>query len=74
VPLRAVAVKVTEMTLIVELEDGQALHIPLAWFPRLSKADVAHRQNVRLIGRGIGLHWPDLDEDLFVGALTAGGP
>jgi Protein of unknown function (DUF2442) len=67
--LRAVAVEVTELALIIELEDGRALHVPLERFPRLLKADVAHRQNVRFIGRGIGLHWPDLDEDLSVAGL-----
>jgi hypothetical protein len=70
--LRAVAVVVTGLILIVELEDGRVLHVPLEWFPRLLKAEVAHRQNVRLIGRGIGLHWPDLDEDLSVVGLMQG--
>jgi len=37
---------------------------PLAWFPRLHHATEAQRQNWRLIGRGYGVHWEDLDEDL----------
>jgi hypothetical protein len=70
--LRAVAVQVTEDALVVDLDDGRVLHVPLVWFPRLLKADAAQRKNVSLVGRGIGLHWPELDEDLSVVSLMQG--
>ena len=51
------------------LADGRDISAPLAWFPRLRDASDAQRANWRLIGRGEGVHWPDLDEDVSVNAL-----
>jgi hypothetical protein len=44
---------------------------PLAWFPRLLRARPKQRANWRLIGRGIGIHWDDVDEDISVRTLLA---
>lgn len=68
---RAVDVHVTEDALEVRLADGRELRVPLAWFPRLQAAPAAARQEWRLIGGGIGIHWPAIDEDLSVAALLA---
>jgi hypothetical protein len=68
---RAVEVTATADTLRVRLADGRELAVPLAWFPRLQQASVEQRNNCRLIGGGIGIHWPDLDEDLSVEGLLA---
>jgi len=65
----AVDVKVTNERLIVTLADGRELSAPLAWFPRLTEASDVQRQKWRLIGRGHGIHWPDLDEDISVTSL-----
>lgn len=53
------------------LADGRAISVPLAWFPRLRDATVAQRRNWRLIGGGIGIHWPDIDEDISAASLLA---
>ena len=53
----------------VALADGRELSVPLEWFPRLRDATPTLRQNWRLIGHGEGIHWPDLDDDISVGAL-----
>ncbi len=66
---RAEKVNVTTHTLIVYLVDGRKLEVPLVWFPRLSKATAAQRKNCRLIGQGIGIHWPKLDEDISIEGL-----
>ena len=66
---RALRAQVTNDELVVDLEDGRVLHVPLEWFPRLRAASEKDRQNLRLIGRGIGIHWPDLDEDISVAGL-----
>ncbi len=58
----------------VELDDGRAVSIPLAWFPRLFHATPLERENWRWIGGGIGIHWPDLDEDIAVEDLLLGRP
>jgi hypothetical protein len=63
---RAVGVDVSDDRLSLRLEDGRVLSAPLAWFPRLELATPEQRTNWRLIGRGIGIHWPDLDEDVSV--------
>lgn len=68
---RAVDVRVTDDALIVHLVDGRELSVPLAWFPRLHGATPASRKNWRLVGGGVGIHWPDVDEDLSVAGLLA---
>ncbi len=70
----AQAAKVTEEELIVELDDGRTIGVPLAWFPRLLHAAPEERDNWRLTGDGEGIHWPDLDEDIEVAHLLAGIP
>ncbi|MBM3135531.1 MAG: DUF2442 domain-containing protein [Chloroflexi bacterium] len=67
-------VTVTEDALIVELADGRTVSVPLAWYPRLWHGTPEERNNWRLIGRGEGIHWPDLDEDLSVENLVFGQP
>ena len=65
----AIDVAVTDERLIVTLADGRELSAPLAWFPRLSEATAEQRQKWRLIGRGRGIHWPEVDEDISVASL-----
>ncbi len=52
-----------------DLADGRSIAAPLAWFPRLMQATAEQRQHWELIGRGAGVHWPELDEDISVSAL-----
>jgi hypothetical protein len=68
----AQGVRVTEDALIVDLTDGRTLSVPLAWYPRLAHGTPAEREHWRLIGRGEGIHWPELDEDISVDGLLAG--
>jgi hypothetical protein len=65
----AIDVTVTDERLIVTLADGRELSAPLAWFPRLTEATAEQRQKWRLIGRGHGIHWPEVDEDVSVASL-----
>jgi hypothetical protein len=65
----AVDVMVTEDRVTVALADGRELAVPLSWFPRLREATEAQRRNWRFIGRGQGIHWPDVDEDISVASL-----
>ncbi len=67
-------VTVTDDALVVDLEDGRTLSVPLAWYPRLFHGTPQERNNWRLIGRGEGIHWPALDEDISVEALVLGKP
>jgi hypothetical protein len=67
-------VEATDDTLSVELSDGRMISVPLAWFPRLLHGTVEERSRWRLIAKGQGIHWPDLDEDISVENLLAGQP
>jgi len=67
-----VDVKVTQDELTVALEDGRTVVVPLVWYPRLLHGSKRERARWRLIGRGIGIHWPLLDEDISVDGLLAG--
>ena len=55
----------------VVLADGREVSAPLTWFPRLAGATAVQRANWRFIGRGVGIHWPDVDEDISVESLLA---
>ena len=67
----ATGVDFTPDSLVVQLEDGRTLSVPLEWFPSLRQASDAQRRNYSFIGGGVGMHWPDLDEDLSVRGLLA---
>jgi hypothetical protein len=68
----AVEVGITEEALTVELSDGRTVSVPLAWYPRLLRATPKERGDWRLIGKGQGVHWNVLDEDVSVEGLLAG--
>lgn len=70
----AVRVDVTDAVLTADLVDGRTVSVPLVWYPRLAHGTPDERRNWRLIGRGEGIHWPDLDEDISVANLLAGKP
>ena len=67
--ITAVEVFVLEDSLKVSLADGREVSAPLVWFPKLLAATASQRQNWRLIGKGVGIHWEDLDEDISIESL-----
>ena len=70
----AMDVQITDDTLIVDLNDGRTILVPLLWYPRLMEGLEAERNNWRIIGQGEGIHWADLDEDISIAGLIAGKP
>jgi hypothetical protein len=56
----------------LRLAAGRELAVPLIWFPKLSNATAAQRSHWRWVGGGVGVHWPDLDEDLSVRGVLLG--
>ena len=68
----AVSVAFSDNAMTVGLDDGRALSVPLAWYPRLLAGSPAERKHFGLIGDGEGIHWPGLDEDISVEGLLAG--
>jgi len=73
-PAAAKKVKITDEALVVELRDGRVVSVPLHWYPRLAEGSAAERRRWELIGPGLGIHWPALDEDIFVDGLLRGLP
>jgi len=65
---------ITDDTLTVELDDGRTVSVPTAWYPRLLHASKEEKNNWRLIGKGLGIHWAAIDEDISVEGLLAGRP
>ena len=65
----ALNVRFTNDAMIVALSDGREVSVPLEWFPRLRDATPKQRKNWRLIAKGIGIHWEDVDEDISVATL-----
>ena len=70
----AVDVEISGNILSVELTDGRTLSVPVDWYPRLAHATEKQRANWRIIGKGDGIHWMDIDEDISVEGLLAGIP
>lgn len=71
---RVKEVAVTDDELLVVLADGRRLATPLTWFPRLLNATPEQRSNFEILGDGVGIHWPDVDEDLSAEGLLRGTP
>ncbi|SHG68211.1 Protein of unknown function [Fodinibius roseus] len=68
-PAKAVEVWFEDKKLLVRIEDGRELAVPLEWFPKLRDAAPEELNNWSFIGNGIGIRWEDLDEDLSVEGL-----
>jgi hypothetical protein len=65
--------RVNRGALIVTLSDGREVRSALSRYPRLAHATPEALAHWRLVGRGIGIHWPDVDEDLSVAGLLRDG-
>jgi len=71
---KAISVLITEVSfeddvLQVFLSDGREIRVPLEWFPKLRDASPEARRHWRLMGKGIGIHWTELDEDISLDGL-----
>jgi len=56
--------------LTVALADGRVLRAPLWWYPRLAQASSEARRTVEL--SPMGMHWPQIDEDISVASMLRG--
>jgi hypothetical protein len=68
--LRARSVEFTATELVVTLTDGRRIATPLGWYPRLQRASTSARAKFEIMPMGI--HWPDLDEDLSIAGMLKG--
>jgi hypothetical protein len=69
----AKSVKFINEMMEVFLTDGRIISVPLIWFPLLNEATPEQREKYEIGGGGVSLHWPEIDEDLSVVSLLAGG-
>jgi len=67
-----VDVQVDDNMISVRFQSGLEIATPVARFPRLRDAEPEKRARWQLNGRGYGIHWPDVDEDISVRGLFAG--
>lgn len=70
----AILISITDDSLFVDLSDGRTISVPLEWYPRLLHATLAERNHWRLIGKGHGIHWEKIDEDISIEGLLSGRP
>jgi hypothetical protein len=68
--IRPISVAFTADELVVTLADGRRIATPLAWYPRLKNASAAAREHLELMP--LGIHWPELDEDLGIAGMLQG--
>lgn len=54
----------------VTLADGRSLSAPLWWYPRLLNGNEKTRNTIEFMP--MGLHWPELDEDISIASLLRG--
>ena len=66
------AVEASDDAITATLTDGRTISVPLDWSWRLFDATPAQRGNFRIIGRGQGVHWPDIDEDISLHGMLHG--
>lgn len=67
-------VVIADDTISFDLDDGRTISVPIAWFPRLLNASQEERNRWRLMGKGRGVHWDDIDEDISIEGILAGHP
>ena len=70
--VRAHSVEIDGDSLKVNLVEGRSIIVPIAWYPRLWYGTTEERSHYEIIGDGMYLHWPDLDEDLSTAGILAG--
>jgi hypothetical protein len=71
---RATGLRFSRDRMVMALDDGREVSIPLRLYPSLLKARPSQRQSWELIGDGRAFHWEELDLDLSVEALVHGLP
>ena len=66
---RPIGVSVDDERIRLTFEGGLELSVPTSQYPRLQRASVDERSKWQIVGRGLGIHWPAVDEDLSIRGL-----
>jgi hypothetical protein len=67
--IKATSVWFSNDMIFVRLDDGREIGTPLEWYPKLRDASKKDLENWKFIGKGIGIHWESIDEDLSISGL-----
>ena len=73
ISIRTIDVHLDQDLMIILLNTGGILRETISKYPRLKKASEQQLKNYRLIGKGTGVHWPDVDEDLSLKGFLSSG-
>lgn len=73
IAIQAIDIHPDQDLLIVLLTTGGILRETISAYPRLKTASPQQLNNYRLIGKGLGVHWPDVDEDLSLKGFLSNG-
>jgi Protein of unknown function (DUF2442) len=68
--VRATSVRVTDVAITVELEDGRTVTVPTAWYPRLLHATAAERGHYEI--DSVGVTWQEIDADFSIRGILLG--
>ena len=66
IPAKAVHVFTQNKLLFVVLSDGRQIATPLSWYEKLANATAEELKNWEISPSGVGIHWPELDEDISI--------
>ena len=69
----AKTVKFKDEMMEVHLTDVRIISVPIIWFPLLHEASAEQREHYEIGSGGTSLHWEEIDEDISVAGLLAGG-
>jgi hypothetical protein len=59
-------IRIDDKRLVFELGGGREVSLPVSVSDRLAGATAAELQNWTIGSRGLGAHWPDVDEDIAI--------
>jgi hypothetical protein len=69
IPPKAASVEFDANNMYVHLADGRIITVPVEVYKRLNDATPEQRMAFRIFGRGSGIRWDGIDEDLSVSGL-----
>ena len=61
---RIKSIGIGHQNLFIELKSGKIIKVPLEYTKKLANAKVLDLVDYKLIGDGIGIHFPVIDEDI----------
>lgn len=67
---RPIEAQCDDSQLHVRLADGRTVSTPIWWYPRLAAASKLDRSKIELMP--MGMHWPEIDEDISIASMLRG--